>query len=87
MHTADNLRVYRDPEASVVVLESEVHGESALTGRPYNNHFAFIITIKDRRVTHWPFGHPEWWYITLFRAPLEHADGPADACGPPPRTP
>jgi hypothetical protein len=26
-------------------------------------------------------GHPEWWYITLFRAPLEHADGPADACG------
>jgi hypothetical protein len=28
-------------------------------------------------------GHPEWWYITLFRAPLEHADGPADACGLP----
>ena len=30
-----------------------------------------------------PLGHPEWWYITLFRAPLEHADGPADACGLP----
>jgi hypothetical protein len=29
-------------------------------------------------------GHPEWWSITLFRAPLEHADGPADACGLPP---
>jgi hypothetical protein len=30
-----------------------------------------------------PLGHPEWWYITLFRAPLEHADGPADARGLP----
>ena len=30
-----------------------------------------------------PLGHPQWWYITLFRAPLEHADGPADACGLP----
>jgi len=41
VHTADNLRVYRDPEASV------------LTGRPYNNRFASIITVKDRKVTHW----------------------------------
>jgi hypothetical protein len=31
----------------------------------------------------WGFGHSQWWYITLFRAPLEHADGPADACGLP----
>ena len=53
VHAADNLRVYRDPEASVVVLEYEVHGESVLTGRPYNNHFASIITVKDRKVTHW----------------------------------
>jgi ketosteroid isomerase-like protein len=53
VHTADNLRVYRDPEASVVVLEYEVHGESVQTGRPYNNRFVSIITIKDRKVTHW----------------------------------
>jgi uncharacterized protein len=53
VHTADNLRVYRDPEASVVVLEYEVHGESVQTGRPYNNHFVSIITIKDNKVTHW----------------------------------
>jgi uncharacterized protein len=53
VHTADNLRVYRDPEASVVVLEYEVHGESVLTGRPYNNRFVSIITVKDRKVTHW----------------------------------
>ena len=53
VHSADNLRVYRDPEASVVVLEYEVHGESAQTGRPYNNRFASIITVKNGKVTHW----------------------------------
>lgn len=53
VHTADNLRVYRDPEASVAVLEYEVHGESVLTGRPYNNRFVSIITVKDHKVTHW----------------------------------
>jgi ketosteroid isomerase-like protein len=53
MHTADNLRVYRDPEASVVVLEYEVHGQSVRTGRPYDNRFVSIITVKDGRVTHW----------------------------------
>ncbi len=53
VRTADNLRVYRDLEASVVVLEYEVHGESVQTGRPYNNRFVSIITVKDRKVTHW----------------------------------
>jgi uncharacterized protein len=53
VHSADNLRVYRDPEASVAVLEYEVHGESVLTGRPYNNRFASIITVKDGKVAHW----------------------------------
>ena len=50
---ADNLSVYRDPAASVVVLEYQVHGESAQTGRPYNNHFVSIVTIRDRKVTWW----------------------------------
>ena len=53
VRTADNLRVYRDPEASVAVLEYEVHGESMLTRRPYNNRFASIITVRERKVTHW----------------------------------
>ena len=53
VHSADNLRVYRDPEASVVVLEYEVHGESVQTGQPYNNRFASIITVKNGKVTHW----------------------------------
>jgi ketosteroid isomerase-like protein len=53
LHSADNLRVHRDPGTSVVVLEYEVHGKSVQTGRPYNNRFVSIVTIKDRKVTHW----------------------------------
>jgi ketosteroid isomerase-like protein len=53
VRSADNLRVYRDPETSVVVLEYEVHGESVQTGRPYDNRFVSVITIKARKVTHW----------------------------------
>jgi len=53
VRSADNLRVYRDPAASVVVLEYEVHGESVQTGRPYNNCFASIVTIKNGKVTWW----------------------------------
>ena len=53
IRTADSLRVYRDPEASVVVLEYEAHGKSVQTGRPYDNRFVSIITIKDNKVTHW----------------------------------
>jgi ketosteroid isomerase-like protein len=53
LHRADNLRVYRDPEASVVVLEYEVHGKSVQTGRPYDNRFVSVVTVTDRKVTHW----------------------------------
>ncbi len=53
VHSADNLRVYRDPAASVVVLEYEVHGESVQTGHPYNNCFVSIVTIKNGKVTGW----------------------------------
>jgi len=53
VHSADNLRVYRDPAASVVVLEYEVHGESVQSGRPYNNRFVSIVTIQSGKVTWW----------------------------------
>ena len=53
VRSADNLRSYRDPEASVVVLEYEVHGESVRTGRPYDNRFVSIVTIRDGAVTWW----------------------------------
>ncbi|AJE44452.1 hypothetical protein SNOD_34070 [Streptomyces nodosus] len=51
--SADNLHVHRDPETAVVVLEYEVHGTSVRTGRPYDNRFVSVVTIKDRKVTHW----------------------------------
>jgi len=50
---ADNLRVYQDRESSVTVLEYEVHGTSVQTGRPYDNRFISVVTIKDGKVTHW----------------------------------
>ena len=53
VRSADNLRGYRDPAQSVVVLEYEVHGEAVQTGRPYHNRFVSIITINDRKVTWW----------------------------------
>jgi ketosteroid isomerase-like protein len=53
VRSADHLRVYRDTQASVAVLEYEVHGESTQTGRPYNNRFVSIVTIKDGKVTRW----------------------------------
>jgi ketosteroid isomerase-like protein len=53
LYSADNLRVHRDPETSVIVLEYEVHGTSVQTGRPYDNRFVSIITIGNRKVTHW----------------------------------
>ncbi|MFD7340289.1 nuclear transport factor 2 family protein [Streptomyces violascens] len=53
LHSADNLRVHRDPETSVVVLEYEVHGTSVPTGQPYDNRFVSVVTVKDRKVTRW----------------------------------
>jgi ketosteroid isomerase-like protein len=53
VHSADNLRVYRDPVASVAVLEYEVHGRGAQTGRPYDNRFVSIVTVTDGKVTWW----------------------------------
>jgi ketosteroid isomerase-like protein len=53
LHSADALAVHRDPETSVVVLEYAVHGRAVHTGRAYDNHFVSVITVKDRRVTHW----------------------------------
>jgi ketosteroid isomerase-like protein len=53
LRSADNLRVHRDPETSVVVLEYEVHGKSVQSGRPYDNRFVSVVTVKERKVTHW----------------------------------
>ncbi|MFJ3219679.1 nuclear transport factor 2 family protein [Kitasatospora sp. NPDC086801] len=51
--SADGLAVHHDRETSVVVLEYVVHGRAVGTGRAYDNHFVSVITIRDRRITHW----------------------------------
>lgn len=53
VHSADHLRVYRDAEQSVVVLEYEVHGETVATHTPYDNRFVSIVTVVDGKVSHW----------------------------------
>jgi uncharacterized protein len=53
LHGSDELAVHRDREASVVVLEYAVHGQAVRTGRAYDNHFVSVITITDRKITHW----------------------------------
>jgi uncharacterized protein len=53
LRSADELAVHRDHEASVLVLEYAVHGRAVQTGRTYDNHFVSVVTIKDRKVTHW----------------------------------
>jgi ketosteroid isomerase-like protein len=53
LESAGDLAVHHDREASVVVLEYAVHGRIVATGKHYDNRFVSIITIRDRRVTHW----------------------------------
>ncbi|KAG0293468.1 hypothetical protein BGZ96_002810 [Linnemannia gamsii] len=53
LHSADGLAVHHDREASVVVLEYATHGRVTGTGNAYDNRFVSVITIKDRKVTHW----------------------------------
>jgi ketosteroid isomerase-like protein len=53
LESADDLAVHYDREASVVVLEYAVHGHVVHTGRDYTNRFVSVITVADRKVTHW----------------------------------
>ena len=52
LRSADNLIVHKSSKAGVIILEYEVHGVTP-AGKPYDNRFCSIITIKDRKITHW----------------------------------
>lgn len=52
LHSADNLRIHKSTAPGVIILEYEVHGV-APTGKPYNNKFCSIITLKDRKIVYW----------------------------------
>ena len=54
LHSADNLRVYKSAQPeNTIILEYEVHGTIAHNGKAYSNRFCSIVTIENRKITHW----------------------------------
>ncbi len=53
LHGADRLVSHVTDDGRVLVIEYEVHGTVLATGRAYDNRFCSVITITDRRVSHW----------------------------------
>jgi ketosteroid isomerase-like protein len=54
LYSANNLRVYKSTQPkNVIILEYEVHGIVPETGKAYNNNFCSIITIENRKISHW----------------------------------
>ncbi|HTJ11157.1 MAG TPA: nuclear transport factor 2 family protein [Dinghuibacter sp.] len=50
--SADGLAIHLCADPSVVVLEYSVHGATP-AGKPYDNRFCSIITLRDRKIVHW----------------------------------
>jgi ketosteroid isomerase-like protein len=53
LHSADALVVNVSRTPGVVILEYEVRGAAVRTGKPYENRFISVVTIKDRRIAGW----------------------------------
>ncbi len=53
LQAADRLITHRMDDGRVVVIEYEVHGTILATGAKYDNRFASIITIENRKIVHW----------------------------------
>ncbi len=48
-----DLRVHRSDATSSVVLEYASQGRVVATGHPYSNRYVSVITLTDRKVSHW----------------------------------
>jgi len=48
-----DLAVHHDVKTGVVVLEYASEGRVVSTGTPYTNRYISVLTITDRKVTHW----------------------------------
>ena len=48
-----DLAVHHDTGTGVVVLEYASEGRVVATGAPYANQYISVLTITDRKVTHW----------------------------------
>lgn len=53
INSADNLRVYKVHGENIIVMEYQVHGNEPNTGKPYDNRFCSIVTLKDRKIVYW----------------------------------
>ncbi|MDB5397315.1 MAG: limonene,2-epoxide hydrolase [Rhodospirillales bacterium] len=53
LNSSDGLVVHRGLDSRIVVLEYEVHGTVLSTRHAYDNRFASIITVENRKVVHW----------------------------------
>ena len=48
-----DLAVHHDTKTGVVVLEYSSEGLAVPTGAPYRNHYISVLTITERKVSHW----------------------------------
>ena len=53
IRSADTLVVHKADASRVVIVEYEVHGTILATGTPYDNRFASIATIANRKIVRW----------------------------------
>lgn len=53
LQSADNLDIHKTDDGQVVVIEYEVHGTILATGVKYDNRFASILKIANRKLVHW----------------------------------
>ncbi|MDR3508712.1 MAG: nuclear transport factor 2 family protein [Caulobacteraceae bacterium] len=53
LQSADKLTTHKADGGRVVVIEYEVHGTILATGAKYDNRFCSIITIENRKISHW----------------------------------
>jgi ketosteroid isomerase-like protein len=53
LNRCHDLRVHRSDSTSSVVLEYGSQGKVVSTGHPYSNRYVSVITLKDRKVSHW----------------------------------
>jgi ketosteroid isomerase-like protein len=70
LRAADNLVVHMADGGQVTVLEYEVHGVILATGVDYDNRFASVIKLKNRRIAHWRDymdSHAAWSALTSSR--------------------
>jgi len=53
LRAADQLIVHKTDDGTVVVIEYEVHGTIRASGAKYDNRFASIIRIANRKIVGW----------------------------------